>query len=129
MVGTTFDPATRYEGSVTVSNLMPNSSLLTVHGWGHTSLLLSECGDQAIAAYLLTGATPPVGMVCGPGSRPVHGGGGRSRSPTAWRNCRAAVSAVQSRTGGSATRSEAIAPVMLVRQLAEHCGRTFKVAG
>ena len=64
VVGTTFDPATRYEGSVTVSNLMPNSSLLTVHGWGHTSLLLSACGEQAIAAYLLTGATPPVGTVC-----------------------------------------------------------------
>ena len=64
VVGTTFDPATRYEGSVTVSNLMPNSSLLTVHGWGHTSLLLSTCSEQAIAAYLLTGATPPVGTVC-----------------------------------------------------------------
>jgi pimeloyl-ACP methyl ester carboxylesterase len=64
VVGTTFDPATRYEGAVTVSTLMPNASLLTVQGWAHTSLLLSQCADQAVAGYLLTTVPPPFGTAC-----------------------------------------------------------------
>jgi pimeloyl-ACP methyl ester carboxylesterase len=64
VVGNQFDPATRYEGAVRVASLLPNSRLLTVHGWGHTSLFLSGCADGAVNAYLLTGALPPVGTVC-----------------------------------------------------------------
>jgi pimeloyl-ACP methyl ester carboxylesterase len=64
VVGTQFDPATRYEGAVTVAGLLPNSALLTVHGWGHTSIFLSACADSAIASYLLTVATPAPGTVC-----------------------------------------------------------------
>ncbi len=64
VVGNLFDPATRYEGAETAHNLLPNSSLLTVHGWGHTSLFLSACADQAIASYLLAVAPPPPGTVC-----------------------------------------------------------------
>jgi pimeloyl-ACP methyl ester carboxylesterase len=64
VASTQFDPATRYEGAVTVAGLLPNSRLLTVHGWGHTTLFLSQCADQAVAAYLLTGALPPQGLVC-----------------------------------------------------------------
>jgi hypothetical protein len=43
---------------------MPRSSLLTVHGWGHTSLFLSQCADAAIARYLVQQATPPPGATC-----------------------------------------------------------------
>jgi pimeloyl-ACP methyl ester carboxylesterase len=64
VVGTRFDPATRYEGAVTVAGLLPSSALLTVHGWGHTSLFLSQCADTAIARYLLTRAVPAPGTVC-----------------------------------------------------------------
>ena len=64
VVGNQFDPATRYEGAVTVHGLLPNSSLLTLHAWGHTSLLLSECATTAVATYLLTGVPPPSGTVC-----------------------------------------------------------------
>ena len=64
VVGNLFDPATRYEGAVTAHNLLANSSLLTVHGWGHTSLFLSACADQAIGHYLLDGTTPALGTVC-----------------------------------------------------------------
>jgi hypothetical protein len=64
VVGNQFDPATRYEGAVTVHGLLPNSSLLTLHAWGHTSLLLSQCATSAVAAYLLTGVPPPSGLVC-----------------------------------------------------------------
>jgi hypothetical protein len=38
--------------------------LLTVEGWGHTSLFLSACADAAISHYLLTGAAPRDGTVC-----------------------------------------------------------------
>ena len=64
VVGNRYDPATRYEGAVLVNQLLPNSSLLTVEGWGHTSLFLSTCADQAVSQYLLDGSTPPVGTVC-----------------------------------------------------------------
>ena len=64
VVGNTFDPATRYEGAQIVDRLMPRSSLLTVHGWGHTSLFLSQCADAAIARYLVQQATPPPGATC-----------------------------------------------------------------
>jgi hypothetical protein len=64
VVGNTFDPATRYQGAVTVSNLLPNSRLLTLHGWGHTSLFLSQCVDNALAHYLVDVALPPPGAVC-----------------------------------------------------------------
>ena len=64
VVGNLFDPATRYEGAVTVSSLLPNSRLLTLHAWGHTSLLLSQCATQAVAGYLITGQTPQPGSIC-----------------------------------------------------------------
>jgi pimeloyl-ACP methyl ester carboxylesterase len=64
VVGNLFDPATRYEGATTVRGLLPNSSLLTLHAWGHTSLLLSQCATEAVTGYLLTGVAPPSGMVC-----------------------------------------------------------------
>jgi pimeloyl-ACP methyl ester carboxylesterase len=64
VVGNTFDPATPYHGAVTVANLMPNSALLNVHAWGHTSLFLSACADEAITRYLVDLGTPPAGTVC-----------------------------------------------------------------
>ena len=64
VVGTLFDPATRYEGAVIVHDLLTNSSLLTVAGWGHTSLFLSTCADEAVDRYLLDGTTPPAGATC-----------------------------------------------------------------
>ena len=64
VVGNTYDPATRYEGAVVVDRLLPRSRLLTVHGWGHTSLFLSQCADQAVSAYLLSVSIPAPGTVC-----------------------------------------------------------------
>jgi hypothetical protein len=49
---------------VTVHDLLPNSSLLTLHAWGHTSLFLSECATFNVTRYLLTGLAPPSGTVC-----------------------------------------------------------------
>jgi len=64
VVGNNFDPATRYQGAVTVSALLPKSRLLTVHGWGHTSILLSACATAAVTAYLVNQALPATGTVC-----------------------------------------------------------------
>jgi hypothetical protein len=64
VVGTLFDPATRYEGAVTAANLLPNSRLLTVHAWGHTSLGRSSCANNVVARYLNDLVLPPHGTVC-----------------------------------------------------------------
>ena len=64
VVGNFYDPATRYEGAVTVANLLPNSRLLSLNGWGHASLFLSQCIDLAVSDYLLSGALPAEGTVC-----------------------------------------------------------------
>jgi pimeloyl-ACP methyl ester carboxylesterase len=64
LVGNQFDPATPLQNAVTVANLMPNSALLTLHAWGHTSLFLSSCADEAITRYLVDLTTPAPGTVC-----------------------------------------------------------------
>ena len=64
VVGNFFDPATRYEGAQIVAGLLPNSRLLSMNGWGHVSLFLSQCADQAVSDYLLDGSLPPEGTVC-----------------------------------------------------------------
>ena len=57
-------PGHALRGRAIVDELLPRSALLTVHGWGHTSLFLSQCADAAVSRYLLTLATPPRGATC-----------------------------------------------------------------
>jgi hypothetical protein len=64
VIGNLFDPATRYQGAVTASTLLPNSRLLTVHAWGHTSLFRSLYADEVAADYLVNLVLPPEGTVC-----------------------------------------------------------------
>jgi hypothetical protein len=64
VVGNRFDPATRYEGALTVHHLLPRSALLTVNAWGHTSLFKSACADETIARYLIALVTPAPGATC-----------------------------------------------------------------
>lgn len=64
VVGNYYDPATRYEGAQTVAALLPNSRLLSLNGWGHVSLFLSACADEAVSRYLLDLTLPPPGAVC-----------------------------------------------------------------
>jgi pimeloyl-ACP methyl ester carboxylesterase len=59
VVGMKYDPATRYQGAVTVHNLLPNSVLLTVEGWAHTTLMMSTPADAAVGAYLVNPADLP----------------------------------------------------------------------
>ena len=64
VTGTEFDPATRFEGAVKVAKLLPNSQLLTVQGWGHTTLFLSDCATQIASDYLVDTALPPSATTC-----------------------------------------------------------------
>jgi pimeloyl-ACP methyl ester carboxylesterase len=76
VVGNLWDPATRYQGAQIVHRLLPNSSLLTVHGWGHTSLFISHCADRVSAAYLTDLRTPKPGKVCNQDEVPFQSGSG-----------------------------------------------------
>jgi pimeloyl-ACP methyl ester carboxylesterase len=53
VIGNLYDPATRYQGAVTVDGLLQNSALLTVDVPGHTSLGLSSCAGALTGQYLL----------------------------------------------------------------------------
>jgi pimeloyl-ACP methyl ester carboxylesterase len=66
VVGNRFDPASRYQGAATLAGLLPRSRLLTLAGWGHTSLFASACIDARVNRYLLSGELPPPGTVCQP---------------------------------------------------------------
>jgi pimeloyl-ACP methyl ester carboxylesterase len=64
VIGNLYDPATPYRNAAVVADLLPNSTLVTVDGVGHTSLGTSACATSVTTQYLLTGATPPAGTVC-----------------------------------------------------------------
>jgi pimeloyl-ACP methyl ester carboxylesterase len=68
VVGNYFDPATRYQGAVTASRLLPNSRLLSYAGWGHAAFFVAGnfCIDNYVTRYLVTTKVPPVGTVCQP---------------------------------------------------------------
>lgn len=63
VVGNYFDPATPHEGALTVAELLPNSRLVSLNGWGHVSLFFSQDMDRAVARYLLDGTMPAEGTV------------------------------------------------------------------
>jgi len=65
VIGTRFDPATRYEDAERVAELLPESRLLTLEGWGLTALG-STCVDSIVARYLVYVSLPEQGTVCAP---------------------------------------------------------------
>lgn len=54
VIGTRFDPATHYGFTAPYASLWPDARMLTVEGWGHTTVGVSTCADAAIARYLVT---------------------------------------------------------------------------
>ena len=71
VVGNSFDPATPYQGAQKVADLLPNSTLVTYTGWGHTAFASGNyCAVSTIVAYLTTRQTPPDGTVCQPEGTP-----------------------------------------------------------
>ncbi|EYR62509.1 proteinase [Actinotalea ferrariae CF5-4] len=65
VVGTTGDPATPYEWSVSLAEQLASGSLLTWEGEGHTAYgRAGDCITDAVDAYLIEGVVPPDGTVC-----------------------------------------------------------------
>ncbi|WP_018157175.1 alpha/beta hydrolase [Demetria terragena] len=59
VIGTTRDPATPYEWSVRLNNMLDNSRLISWDGDGHTAYMRSnKCVDGATDKYLLEGKVP-----------------------------------------------------------------------
>jgi pimeloyl-ACP methyl ester carboxylesterase len=103
VVGTLFDPATPYHGAVTVDRLLPRSRLLTLAGWGHTSLFASSCVDAYVSTYFLTTRVPARGTVCEPDVVPF---------------AQPAAAAQAQQAAGASAKAELI-PAMLRRLLAD----------
>jgi pimeloyl-ACP methyl ester carboxylesterase len=73
VVGNYFDPATRYQGAVKASQLLPNSRLLTYAGWGHTAFFGGNyCIDAAVMRYFVRKQLPAKGTVCKPTFSPFE---------------------------------------------------------
>ena len=70
VLGTRFDPATPYRQTRPYADLFPASRMLTLDGWGHTTIGKSACVDAAVAAYLVAGDAPQDGAVCAPDAVP-----------------------------------------------------------
>src|SRR5690625_3323451 len=65
VIGTRFDPATRYAMTEPYADDFPDARVLTLDGWGHTVLGKSSCADEAVSDYLLTGEAQD-GATCAP---------------------------------------------------------------
>ena len=73
VIGTTFDPATPYDGSLAMTAQLGNARLLTSDGDGHTAFGRSgPCIDDAVKAFLFELTLPAEGAVCvqDPGYQP-----------------------------------------------------------
>lgn len=65
VVGTTNDPATPYEWSVSLAEQLASGVLITRVGEGHTGYNKGNtCVDSAVEAYLLDGTVPQDGLRC-----------------------------------------------------------------
>ncbi|MEV8372908.1 alpha/beta hydrolase [Kribbella sp. NPDC056861] len=64
VIGTRYDPATPYQATRPYSDLYPDARMLTVEGWGHTTLLKSRCADARITEYLTQLKAPADGSTC-----------------------------------------------------------------
>lgn len=65
VVSTKNDPATPYQWGVKLAGDLENATLLSWDGFGHTAYFEgSSCIDEAVDAYLLTGAVPVDGVLC-----------------------------------------------------------------
>ena len=65
VVGTTNDPATPYEWSVSLAAQLSSGVLVTREGEGHTGYNKGNaCVDTAVEAYLVSGAVPQDGLTC-----------------------------------------------------------------
>lgn len=64
VVGTTGDPATPYRWAESLADQLESGVLLTYEGEGHTAYGESNCADEVINTYLLTGKAPAKPVTC-----------------------------------------------------------------
>ncbi|MHA3723493.1 alpha/beta hydrolase [Leucobacter sp. HY1910] len=64
VVGTTGDPATPYRWAESLADQLESGVLLTYEGEGHTAYGESNCVDEVINTYLLTGEAPSAAVTC-----------------------------------------------------------------
>ncbi len=64
VVGTTGDPATPYDGTVTMAKTLENGILLTVEANQHTGYSASQCATDAVDDVLIDLKFPAPGTVC-----------------------------------------------------------------
>jgi pimeloyl-ACP methyl ester carboxylesterase len=71
LVANEYDPQTPLVNARIASTLLPRARLLTIRGWGHTSLRArSSCAEAHISRYLLATRLPRSGTVCPVDSEP-----------------------------------------------------------
>ncbi|MEU8221289.1 alpha/beta hydrolase [Kribbella sp. NPDC048915] len=68
--GTRHDPATPYEATRPYANLYPDARMVTVEGWGHTTIGQSSCADRYITQYLTELQAPRDGVTCAQDRKP-----------------------------------------------------------
>lgn len=77
VIGTRHDPATPYRNTRPYTRSFPDGRMLTVEGWGHTTIGRSDCADRRIARYLVHRKAVH-GAVCRPDAMPfTKASGGR----------------------------------------------------
>ncbi|WP_350277726.1 alpha/beta hydrolase [Kribbella sp. HUAS MG21] len=64
VLGTRHDPATPYEATRPYADLYPDARMVTVEGWGHTTIGKSVCADRMITGYLTRLQAPADGATC-----------------------------------------------------------------
>jgi pimeloyl-ACP methyl ester carboxylesterase len=71
LVNTRVDPSTSYAGAVRAQRRLADARLITLEGWGHTSLAhLSSCVQQLTDRYFIERVAPPNGQRCAPDAGP-----------------------------------------------------------
>ncbi len=66
VVGTTGDPATPYESTAKLANMLGVGTVVTWQGEGHTAYLSTNCVRDAVDNYFVNLAVPPAGFTCPP---------------------------------------------------------------
>ncbi|NEA37021.1 alpha/beta hydrolase [Streptomyces sp. SID13031] len=74
VIGTRYDPATPYEATRPYSDLYPDARMLTIEGYGHTTLFKSTCADARITEYLTQLKAPADGSTCQQDRKPFDPG-------------------------------------------------------
>ncbi|RKR90984.1 alpha/beta hydrolase family protein [Micromonospora pisi] len=64
VVGTTGDPATPYEQTPKLADMLGVGTVLTWEGEGHTAYPQTRCVTEAVDAYLIDLTVPPTGLRC-----------------------------------------------------------------